>query len=146
MQPRGGFIEDVEDPALSLQADATRRWTPDFTCCRLQVRRQLHTLRFASRERGSRLPKAQVPEANLLQDPELFRDFRDFSKELERLLHGQIQDFMDVLASIANIQHLGLVACPLALLAHQFHVRKKLHFDRNRAVPLAGFAAAPREC
>ncbi len=42
---------------------------------------------------------------------------------------------------IAHLQHLRLVARALAFFADQFHVGEKLHFDRDRAVALAAFAA-----
>src|SRR5579883_289367 len=49
---------------------------------------------------------------------------------------------MNVLALITDAEHLWLVAGPLAVFADQLHVSQKLHFNRNRAVALAGFTAS----
>ena len=106
------------------------------------MRRQLHALRFAAGERGRRLSQPQVAEPHFFQHPQLLHDLRDLGEELQRLLHRQVEHFVNVLAAIANLQHLRLVARALALLANQFDVGQELHLDRDRAVALAGFAAA----
>ena len=49
---------------------------------------------------------------------------------------------MDVLASIANVQNIGLVTRALALFADQLNVGQELHLDGDGAVALANLAAA----
>ena len=49
---------------------------------------------------------------------------------------------MNVLAVIADFQHLWLVTRALAFLADQFDVGQELHFHRDRAVTLAGLATS----
>src|SRR5579862_5161706 len=56
--------------------------------------------------------------------------------------HGEVQDLVNILAAIAYIENLRLVASSFALFADQFDVGEELHFHRDRAVALAGFAAA----
>ena len=51
---------------------------------------------------------------------------------------------MDIFPAIAHVQNLRLIAGAFALLTDQFHVRQKLHFNRDRTVALAHFAAAAR--
>ena len=63
---------------------------------------------------------------------------------MQRLLDRQIEDFVDVLAVIANLEDLGLVARAFALLADQLDIGEKLHFDGDRAVALADLASAAR--
>ena len=49
---------------------------------------------------------------------------------------------MNVLALVANLEHLRLVARAFAFVADQFDVGEKLHFDGDRAIALAVLAAA----
>ena len=49
---------------------------------------------------------------------------------------------MDVLTLVLHLQHLGLVAGAVAVLAGQFHVGQELHLHRHRAIALAGVAAS----
>src|SRR5512147_1046497 len=49
---------------------------------------------------------------------------------------------MNVLALIANGEHLRLVTRAFALFADEFDVGEELHLDGNGAVALAGFAAS----
>src|SRR6202140_2170971 len=100
------------------------------------MRRQFHALRFASRERRRRLPKAQVSQPDFLQRPQLLGDLWRLGKEFQRLLHRQVQHFVNVLAAIAHLEHRRLVARALALLTNQFDIGQKLHFHRYRAVSL----------
>src|ERR1041385_1070871 len=60
------------------------------------------------------------------------------------LAHRHAQNFVDAFPAILSIKHFGLEAHPLAVLADQFHIREKLHFNSYRAISLAGFAASTR--
>src|SRR5207245_1737995 len=60
----------------------------------------------------------------------------------ERFANRQLQNFVNILAVIADFQNAALDARAAALFADQLDVREKLHFHGNRAVSLAGFAAA----
>src|SRR5579864_1255519 len=55
-------------------------------------------------------------------------------------MHRHVKHFVNVLAAISDFKHLGLESRPLALFADQFHIGKKLHFDDNRPIALAGLA------
>ena len=107
------------------------------------MRGQFHALRFAAGECGRRLTQPQVAEPHFFQNPQLLGDLGHFGKELQRFFYRQIKNFVDVLAAVTNVQNLRFKPGALALLADQFHVRQKLHLDRDRAVALAGFAASP---
>src|SRR6516164_3874907 len=65
MQARGRFIEDVQQTALLVAGGA-----PTFACGRLQVRGQLHALRFTTGKSGGRLAQAKISEADFLQSSE----------------------------------------------------------------------------
>src|SRR6195256_3451156 len=51
---------------------------------------------------------------------------------------------MNILAAIADLEHLWLVTRSFALLADELDVGEKLQLDRNRTVTLASLAAAAR--
>ena len=140
MQAGGRLVEDVEHARLALVLLAAR--LADVAQLGLQVRRQLHALRLAAGERGRRLPQPQIAQADFLQHAQLLHDLGHAGEEVQRLLHRQVQHVVNVLAVIANLQHFRLVARALALLADQLHVGQELHLHRDRAVALAGFAAA----
>ena len=62
--------------------------------------------------------------------------------EKERLANGHLKHLVNVLTFIEDFQNAALVSGSLAVLADQFDIREKLHFDRYRSIPLARFAAA----
>ena len=108
----------------------------------LQVRGQLHALGFAAGERGRRLAEPQVAEADFVQHAQLLDDLGHAGEEVQRLLDGEVEHVVNVLAVITNLEDLGLVARAFALLADQLDVGEELHFDGDSAVALADFAAA----
>ena len=61
---------------------------------------------------------------------------------MQCLFHGQVEHVVDVLAVIADLQHLRLVARALALLADELDIGQELHLDGDGAIALADFAAA----
>ena len=106
--------------------------------------RQLHALSFAAGECCRRLAKPQVAQAYFIQHPQFFHNLRVSGKELQSFFNSEVQHFKNILAVVADFQHLRFVTRAFALLAHQFDVRQELHFDRHRSVALAGFAASAR--
>src|SRR5581483_2953385 len=54
------------------------------------------------------------------------------------------EHFVNILPSVADLQHLRLETFALAFFADQFHVSQKLHFNDNRSIALAGFASPSR--
>ena len=62
----------------------------------------------------------------------------------QRFANGHAEYFMNILSVIADFEHAALEARAAALFADQLDVGKKLHFDGDGAVALAGFAAASR--
>jgi hypothetical protein len=63
-------------------------------------------------------------------------------EEAQRLLDRHLQHVVNVLALVLDIEDLGLIARAVAVLAGQLDVGQELHFDGDRAVALAGVAAA----
>ena len=63
-------------------------------------------------------------------------------KKVERFADGQLQNFVNVLAVIADLEHGALEARAAAFFADEFDVGEELHLDGDGAVALAGFAAA----
>ena len=109
-----------------------------------QVRRQFHALRFAAGERRGRLPQPQIAQPDIVQHLQALHQARRRVEEVHRLAHRELQHLVDVQTVVANIQNAALVARALALFADQFHVGQELHLHRDRAIALAGFAAAAR--
>ena len=63
-------------------------------------------------------------------------------EELQRLLHGHIQHFGDVLALELDLQRFAVIAFALADLAGHGDIGQELHLDLDIAFAAAGFAAA----
>src|SRR5271155_1845892 len=141
MQAGRRLIKNVEHAALAFGQITAFCVARNRSSSGLEVRRQLHALCLASRERGRRLPETQVAEADLVEHAQFFRESRDVRKKLKRFTDGEVQHLVYVLALVKNFEHLRLVARALAFVADQLHVSQKLHFDRDSAVPLAVFAA-----
>src|ERR1700746_3436630 len=144
MEAGRGLVKDVEDAGLSRRR-SDGAGTADVPARRLQVRGQLHALRLASRKRGGGLAQPQVTETDHFEHAELLGNFGSFGEELQRFLDRKVEDFMNILSAIPDFKHLGLVARALAFLANQLDISQKLHLNGNRAVALAGLAAARRD-
>src|SRR6476659_5983172 len=63
---------------------------------------------------------------------------------MHRLAHRHTQDIVDALSPILHLKYFGLEAHALTVLTNELDVRKKLHFDRDGAIPLAGVATSTR--
>src|SRR4029078_1150239 len=95
----------------------------------------------AARQRGRGLAERQVAEPYGRQHRELVLERGRAAQVLPRLLDRQVEGLLDVLAAIADLEHLGLVARAVAGLARQQEVGEKIHLDLDDAVALAGLAA-----
>src|SRR5208282_37419 len=122
MQSGRRLIEDVKHVALAFGCVTAFSSAAGRASSRLKMRRQFHTLRFASGKRGGRLAKTQVTEAHFVEHAQFFRQPRNVGKELECFPNGEVQYFVDALAFVADFEHLWLVARALALVADQFDV------------------------
>ena len=65
--------------------------------------RELHALRLAARKRGGRLSQAQISQPHFFEHAIVPYDFGHAGKEMQSFPHGQVQDFMNVLAAIAYV-------------------------------------------
>src|ERR1035437_1436120 len=137
MEAGGGLVEDVKDAAslgrLGGGVDGANLG---------EVGGELDALRLAAGERGGRLTEAEVAEADLVEDGELFQQAVLAGEEAQRLLDGHLQDIVDVLALVVDVEDFGLITGAVAVLAGQFDVGEELHFYGDGAVALAGVAAA----
>ena len=88
------------------------------------------------------MAKPEVTQTHFIQYFEFLRDLRNVAKEKQRLADGHLEDLVDVFASVENFQNPALVSSSLAVLANQFDVREKLHFDGDRSIALACLATA----
>src|ERR1700733_1423071 len=142
MQTGGGLVENVKHAALAFRRIAALRRTTHRARSGLEVRGQLHALRFASGERGGGLSKPQIAKAYLIKAAQFFREPWSFREKSQRLANREIQNLVNVLALVMDLQHLRLIARAFAFVADQLDVGEELHFDCDRAVALAIFAAA----
>jgi len=126
VQASGRFVEDEQRHALGLTG---------------KVGRELDPLGLASRQGSRRLSQAQVTEADIPNHLELSDERRLGRKEGDRLLHGHVEDVVDILPSGGDLEDLLLETRPLAFFADQFDVGEKLHLDRDCSGTLADFAA-----
>ena len=90
------------------------------------------------------MPQPQVAEPDLLKRAQLLGDLGHFSEEFQSFLDRKIQRLVNVLATIADFQHLRFVASAFAFFAYQLYVREELHFDGYGAIPLTGLASSTR--
>src|SRR3974377_291998 len=117
MQTGGGLIQNVKD-ALIFSAR--------------EMRGKLEPLRFAARKGGGGLAEAQIAETDFVEHPQFGNYFRNIDEEGQGLANGHFENVVNVFSVAA------------ALFSDQFDISKKLHFDGNGTVALAGFAAATR--
>ena len=103
---------------------------------------ELDALGLAAGERGGGLAEAEVAEADLVEDGELFEQLGFAGEEAQGLLDGHVEHVVDVLALVLDLEDVGLVAGAVAVFAGQLDVGEELHFDGDGAVALAGVAAA----
>src|SRR5271170_6919172 len=106
------------------------------------MRGQLHALGFAARERGSGLSKADIAEADFVENGELVEDLGLACEEAQSLFHGEVKNFVDALALVLDLEDAGLVAGAAAFLAGQFNIGEELHLDGDGAITFADIAAS----
>src|SRR5687768_4033706 len=73
-----------------------------------ELRRQLHTLGLATRERRRTLTEMDVAQANVNERFELLTNARLVLEELERILDRHLEDVGDALAAEANLERLAI--------------------------------------
>src|SRR5688500_14127064 len=98
VQPRRGFVEDVEGTSrIPLR----------------ELGRELHALRLASRESGRALTEMDIAQSHVVQRFELLTDARLVLEERQRILHREIQDFADVQGANTDFERLSVIGIPL---------------------------------
>src|SRR5829696_3265562 len=107
----------------------------------LQLAGQLDALCLAAGKSRRRLTEAYVSEPHVDQGAQVPGDRRQRGEELQRLLDRHIQDLGNRLALVMNLQSLPVVASAMAYLARHVDIGKEVHFDLDRAVASAVFAA-----
>ena len=127
MQARGRLVQHVDGAARGLAG---------------KLRGQFDALRLAAGERGRGLAELDVAKADILQSLQFGGDARQRREELQRLVHGHFQNFVDVLALVAHLQRFAVVALAAADLAGHVDVGEEVHLDLADAVAGTGLAAA----
>ena len=89
----------------------------------------------------ARLAELDVAEADVGQRLELLADRRHRGEELDRLVHGHLQHFVDAASLVADLERLAVVALAVADVAGDVDVGQEVHLHLGHAVALAGFAA-----
>ena len=126
MQPDGRFVEDEQR--------ASR-------CFAAQFLRQFEALDLPIGQRRRGLPEAQVGEPDVAQGFQADPHLRNVVEQGQRLGHGHLQSVGNAVAAESYRQGIPVVASPAADVAGHVHVRQKVHFDREHAVPFARLAA-----
>src|SRR5260370_35469319 len=106
--------------------------------------RELQTLCFSAGKRCRGLTETQIAEADFVQDAEFGNDLWHIDEKRQRFADRQLQNFVNVLAVIADFQNAALEARAAALFADDIYVREQLHLHVAGAVSLSGCAAATR--
>ena len=108
----------------------------------LQLGGQLDALGFAAREGGRRLAEPDVAQSHLHERVQIAGDGRVRLEEAGRLLDGHVQHVGHGFAVVFDLQRLAVVAPAVAFLAFHVDVGQEVHLDLQRAVAMAGLAAA----
>src|SRR6185437_10793954 len=125
MEPGRRLVQNVERLA--------RRSAPELT-------REFYSLSFAARERRGRLPKPQISQSDVAQSAQAIVDGRDVAKQLERAIHGQIQNVGDAHPFVPDVQRLAIVAPSPAYRTRDEEIRNKKHLRPSHAFAGTGFA------
>ena len=143
MQARGRLVEQEQLARVRRIERALRRVTLVAAFGRLgEVAGQLEALGFSARERGHRLPEAQVFEADVGQRLQHALDFGVVAEKLDRFRHREFEHVGDRLVAHDDFQHLAAEALAVAVRAAQVDIRQELHLHVLEAVAAAGGAAA----
>ncbi len=118
----GGLIEE-EQGAFRIRA--------------AHVSGQLETLRLSSRQGVHRLAEPKVAELHLGESQKRRDDLAFATEELQSLIDGEREDFLDVPVSIANVEDFLSEARPVARLAGDVDVGEELHLDLLEALARA---------
>ena len=127
VQARRRLVEDVHRAAIGAL---------------LQLRRQLHALRLATRQRRRRLAQTHVAQADVDEGVQVPGDGLDRLEELRGLRNRHVQDLGDGLSLVQHLEGLAVVPGPVAHLAGHVDVGQEVHLDLQRAVALARLAPA----
>src|SRR5260370_1152030 len=82
-----------------------------------------------------------VIEADVRQRFELLANRRNRAEEFDRVEHGHVEHFGDVLALVLNLQRVAIVALAAADFAGDVNVGQEMHLDSNDAVAFARLAS-----
>ena len=126
MQTGGGLVQQIQRAAGVPAA---------------QLGSQLDALGLAAGQLGAGLAQLDVVHAHIVEGLQLAADGLVGVEELQRLLHGHLQHFVDVFALIAHVQRFPVVPRALTDIAGHVDVRQEVHFDFQKAVAGAGLAA-----
>src|SRR5262245_55270296 len=110
-----------------------------------ELSRDLQSLCLSAGQRRRRLSEPQIAETDLLQLPECLAELFFAREKANRLVDGQVEHLVDVLAMHANVEHVRLEATATARVARHENVRHENHLDLEIAGALARFAASPRD-
>ena len=124
--------------------EAGRRFVQNIECvagaAAAQFFGELHALRLAAGERRSGLTEMDVFKADIYERIELVADARHVFHEFGGVLDRHIEDFGDILPFIANFQCLAVITLAVTFFTSHIHIRQKVHFDFDHAVPFTRLA------
>ena len=123
----GGFVEDVE----GLGAAAFG-----------QFGGELDPLGFAAGKGAGGLSEREVAESDFLHGGEFVGHGGHGAEKRQGFVDGHVQHIGDVFAFVGDLEGLAVVAATVADVAGDEDVGEEMHFDFERAVALAMFAAS----
>src|SRR5581483_3512089 len=137
-------MEHIEQHAHILEVQASRRLVENVeSAARVslrELRRELHTLRFAARQRRRALAEMDVAETDVDERLELLEDAWLILEEIERVVDRELEDIRDRQTSEPNLERLTIVALAFADFTRHVHIGQEVHLDLHEAVALACFA------
>ena len=124
MKTRGGLVQQIE----GLSRVPLAQFPGEF-----------QALGLSSREGRGGLPQSYVSQAHIQKGLELSVDVWNIFEKSVGLTDGQIQDIGDVPPLVFDLQGVPIETKAPAGFAGDVDIGKKVHFDFDDAIPVAGF-------
>ena len=102
---------------------------------------ELHTLAFASRQGGGRLPQLDIAQPYFLQHLNLIQNLWHVFEKLYRTVDGHIQHIGNRLSFETHLQSLAVVPLAVAHLTRHQHIGQEIHL--NGLVTVSSACLAP---
>ena len=139
------FVQHFQQFGDIVKMQARSRFIQNIECAAGRALRQflgqLDALRFATRKRGGLLPDLDISQTDALQSQHFITHHRHGLKKFGGFVDRHVQHIGNTFVFEAHFKRFAVIALAVATVTLDIDIRKKVHFDFNDPVALAGFAA-----